>query len=316
MPTLRNVTCEILIDGKPAVTILPKFQGNVCTSYIIAEERKPYSFKFKFGKTGSIAHCVWITVDGQDVNITSCAPDERNIVLSGSKYGLTTSYGRKAWEYRHLEFRGLGEIGDPNDPETCQHRIQNVGKIKIVVKRQHGGLEVIDVNPQSDPGYDMFTPLKSIPESEIQKRNITHGTEISSEVADFWDASRICLPKGLEDREHVVFNFHYASREMLRKIGVLSQQANIDDDLVGMSLDTLQQEIMSLRDQKDPERKPKSSWRWFWKRGEKAKAEEALIPEKASYRQDLLVEPPLYTSEKPVQKEKEKTSKAKKFSCF
>ncbi|KAF3111880.1 hypothetical protein TWF706_011611 [Orbilia oligospora] len=289
MPTLKNVTCNIHIDGKRAENFSPLVEGHIYRSFIVAEGKKPYTFHIQFGKTGGLSHCIWIKVDGQIM-----------------------------WEYRHLEFRDLDEIGDPNDPEDRPHRLKNVGRICIIIRRQHGRLKVIDADPEGSPeNFDMFVPLKSIPESERKKRNITHGTEVSQEVADFYDATRICVPNKLEEHNHVIFVFEYASRAMLRKMGVLPpDQMCIDDDLVGMTMDNLQQEVMSLRNKNncDQQKKSKFGWRWPWKKAKQPKAEEAPASEKSGW--DSFDEKSSYTTEKLAEPEEKKTSKIRKAFCF
>ncbi|KAF3307886.1 hypothetical protein TWF173_002123 [Orbilia oligospora] len=317
MPTLKNVTCNIHIDGKRAENFSPFVEGHIYRSFIVAEDRKPYTFHIQFGNTGGLSHCIWIKVDGQIINGLTCGDDE--VELAGSKYGLTLSYGKKMWEYRHLEFRDLDEIGDPNDPEDRPHRLKNVGRICIIIRRQHGHLKVINADPEGSPeNFDMFVPLKSIPESERKKRNITHGTEVSQEVADFYDATRICVPNQLEEHNHVIFVFEYASRAMLRKMGVLPpDQMCIDDDLVGMTMDNLQQEVMSLRNKNncDQQKKSKFGWRWPWRKAKQPKAEEAPASEKTKW--DSLDQKSSFTTERLVElPEEKKPSKIRKAFCF
>ncbi|KAK6342485.1 hypothetical protein TWF718_007888 [Orbilia javanica] len=250
MPTLRNITCNVQIDGKALETISEEVCGHIYEGYIIVESGKPYTLNFEFGKTGSPRHCIWVQVDGQIVNSASC--EEKEIEIAGSRYGLNTYHGQMAWEYRHLEFKNILEIGNPKYPERNLNRIQNVGKIRVIIRRQHGETVVTDYEPTANPeSYRTFLPLRAIPKSEIKRRHISHGTHISQEVSEFYDASKSSNPKDVERHDHVVFVFNYASREMLRKMGVLPpEQMSIDDDLVGMSMDTLQQEVMKLRTKK------------------------------------------------------------------
>ncbi|KAK6515787.1 hypothetical protein TWF281_004377 [Arthrobotrys megalospora] len=264
MPTLRNVTCNIHIDGKPVETYsrLPRC-GHIYETYIIAEENKPYTVNLEFGKTGAERHCVWVRVDGQLVN--SASANEPKLEIAGSRYGRYNLDGLKAWEYRHLEFKDITAIGDPRWSEKRKDRLENIGKICVLVRRQHGETEIVPDN--STDTYKMFSSLNSIPKKEIKRRKLSHGTGISQEASEFYDATKCSIPRDVEKYDHAIFLFNYTSRAMLRKMGVLPpEQMSIDDDLVGMNMDSLQQEVMRLR--------KKSIFGWTWWSDRKTKDSE------------------------------------------
>ncbi|KAK6331452.1 hypothetical protein TWF730_004534 [Orbilia blumenaviensis] len=259
MPTLRDITCDVYIDGKPAEKYSQTSVGGKHETYIVAEENKPYTVNLQFGRTGAPSHCVWIRSDGQAVNSASCHGPK--LEVAGSRYRLSTNRGQPAWEYRHLVFKNISKIGDSASLENRKERIENVGIISVQVRRQYGPLKVIEEGAMTDPDtFRTFSPLKAIPKKEAELRHISHGTHISQKVSEFYDATKTAIPIDVEEHNYVVFNFKYASREMLRQMGVLPlEQISIDDDLVGMGIDSLQQEIMKLR------RKSKFGWAWLRK---------------------------------------------------
>ncbi|KAK6503728.1 hypothetical protein TWF481_008732 [Arthrobotrys musiformis] len=330
MPTLRNITCNVQIDGKPLETFPGNSLGHVHECYIIADEKKPYTLNFEFGKTGSKRHCIWVRVDGQVVNSASCG--ESTLEIAGSRYGLYARRGQPVWEYRHLEFKKLSEIGTPGQIETSKESLNNIGTICIYVRRQHGPLEVVDEDVTENlHKYRTFKRLGSVPKKEMKKRNISHGTDISTEVSEFYDATKCSNPRDVERTDHVIFVFNYASRgkggsvnikdvasangkrvEMLRKMGVLSkEQMKIDDDLVGMNMDTLQQEIMKLRNKK-------STFGWLWSGKNKDREDKATEAASESEKGKLESEDSNSScaSEKSLMKKDDKKSKAKKLLCF
>ncbi|KAK6527747.1 hypothetical protein TWF694_004727 [Orbilia ellipsospora] len=247
MPSYKGITCDLFVGGEKATEYDQQITGNTCTVWIEAKEDTPYGFGVEIEKavTGASLHQALFYADGQELR--RCLFNKEGIkrsiytaILNSQESGVITegdlSFGRVDSESKE------GDVVQ----ETEGHIIENVGSLKVKIQRCS---KVWDVEPP-EKSYSL-RQVRGIEEKLVKGKAVSHCTKLgAARIGDklTWYGSEVIDP---ETAPYATFIFRYTSKALLGAMGFLGEQDadkdEIDKDVLSMSSEEMQREIMLLR---------------------------------------------------------------------
>ncbi|KAF3917583.1 hypothetical protein AA313_de0203921 [Arthrobotrys entomopaga] len=209
MPSHKGITCDLFVDGEKATEYGEEITDNVCTVWVEAKEDKPYGFEVEFdgAATRSQAHRTVFHADETEAEASE---------------------------------------------ETREDVIENLGSLKVTVQRCEASKK--EIRPGPVGGQVAVLPAGKVNEKLIKGRALSHSTSlgpIRNKGAPgrwYYYATTYIDPV---NNPYAIFVFKYTSNAHLSAMGFLgernSEPEEVDADVLSMSAEEMQREIMLLR---------------------------------------------------------------------
>ncbi|KAK6518629.1 hypothetical protein TWF506_005764 [Arthrobotrys conoides] len=220
MPEHKGISCELHVEGQKATEYQVTQAGPICTSHIISQEDKLFSFRLNITSAtlgGSVARLdLELWADGQKLDAFTFT--ETDYLVDDAQIRDSTGTVKVV----KLRFAKLKTVDEKKpDQETRQNILRKLGTLEIKLWRAHQ-----DATQTGSFAYQQEPSKNPIHEKSIKGESITHCTEFANAKAIQNPSSSGYLTRKIDPYETpwVTFVFRHASKSLLEAAGIVPKE--------------------------------------------------------------------------------------------
>ncbi|KAK6342486.1 hypothetical protein TWF718_007889 [Orbilia javanica] len=216
MPEHKGISCELHIDGQKATEYQTTQTGSICSSHVISQEDKLFSFHLNITSStlGSVPRLdLELWADGEKLD--SLTFTETEYVVDDAQILDSTN----AVKVVKLKFAKLETVdAKMANLEARQDILQKLGTLEIKIWRAHHG-----VTQTNSFSYQKQPSMNPIHEKSIKGQEVTHCTKLAHPKTIKNPSSLGYLTRKIDAYETpwVTFIFRHASKSLLEAAEII-----------------------------------------------------------------------------------------------